>query len=489
MSIPFNEVSPSLLVPGFWTEFDNSMAGGATAMPWKVLIVGQQTANAASEVTQIFDDDAADAKFGKGSQIALMIRAFRKNNKMMPLYAFPVKDSTESSAKAATKTLTITGSAQESGSIAVYVGGQRVEVGVTENDSVTTIASSIASAVTKNQNLAMTASSNAGVVTLTAKNKGVAIIDVRVNHGAGETLPKGVSVAIANGVAGAVNPSLATAKLKDAIKGYWFNIIVSGLDDDSNVNYIKEELEERWTATDQKTGVLFYGKTFVSADPVNEAVTYYNGKNSQLLMPISLIGSPTTSFEIAAAVASVCATKAEIDPATPLSNWAVKGILAPSEKDDLGLAEKNTLLQSGCALIDAAADRTIYIRRMVTTYKTNAAGGADTSYQQIETIFTLSYIRWDWNNMMSTKYPHAKLGNDGDEYGAGQVVMTPKKGKAEALARFKYWMEKGLVQNYEDFKANLIVERNSASKTRLDFLLPVTLMNQLFTCASLVQFR
>lgn len=489
MSIPFNEVSPSLLVPGFWTEFDNSMAGGATAMPWKVLIVGQQTANAASEVTQIFDDDAADAMFGKGSQIALMIRAFRKNNKMMPLYAFPVKDSTESSAKSATKTLTITGTAQESGSIAVYVGGQRVEVGVTENDSANTIASAVVSAVLKNANLPVNASYNSsGVVSLTAKNKGIINIDVRVNHGAGETLPNGVSVAVA-GVAGAVNPSLATAKLKDAIKGYWFNIIVSGLEDDTNVNYIKEELEERWTATEQKTCVLFYGKTFATSDPVNEAVTYYNVKNSQLLMPISLIGSPTTDFEIAAAVASVCATKAEIDPATPLSNWAVKGILAPSEKDDLGLAEKNTLLQSGCALIDAAADRTIYLRRMVTTYKTNAAGGADTSYQQIETIFTLSYIRWDWNNMMSTKYPHAKLGNDGDEYGAGQVVMTPKKGKAEALARFKYWMEKGLVQNYEDFKANLIVERNSASKTRLDFLLPVTLMNQLFTCASLVQFR
>lgn len=488
MSIPFNEVSPSLLVPGFWTEFDNSMAGGATAMPWKVLIVGQQTANAASEVTQIFDDDAADAKFGKGSQIALMIRAFRKNNKMIPLYAFPVKDSTESSAKAATKTLTVTGTAQESGSIAVYVGGQRVEVGVTENDSAGMIAQKISVSLA-NDNLPTTASATTNSVTLTAKNKGAINIDVRVNYGAGETLPKGITIDIANGVAGAVNPSLSTAKLKDAIKGYWFNIIVSGLNDESNVEYIKEELEERWTATDQKTGVLFYGKTFAKSDPVNEAVTYYYGKNSQLLMPISLIGSPTTDFEIAAAVASVCATKAEIDPATPLSNWAVKGILAPAEKDDLGLAEKNTLLKSGCALIDAAADRTIYLRRMVTTYKTNAAGGADTSYQQIETIFTLSFIRWDWNNMMSTKYPHAKLGNDGDEYGAGQVVMTPKKGKAEALARFKYWMEKGLVQNYEDFKANLIVERNSASKTRLDFLLPVTLMNQLFTCASLVQFR
>jgi len=491
MSVPFNEISPSLLVPGFWTEFDNSAAGGETAMPWKVLIIGQQTNNAPSEVTQVYDDDAVDAKFGKGSQIALMIRAFRKNNAMMPLFALPVSDSSETSAKAATKTLTVTGTATAGGSIRLYVGGQYLEIGVTENDSATAIAKNIAEAVTAKTNLPMIASNNAGVVTFTAKNKGVSgnEIDVRVNYADGEVLPSGVSVAIAAGVTGVVNPSLETLNVKNLIKGYWFNVIVSGLNDETNVSYIKDELDNRWTATNQKTGVLFYGKTFTSADPVNEAVNYYNAKNSQLLMPISLIGCPTTAFELASAIASVCASKAEIDPAMPLSNWAVKGIVAPAEKDKLGLSEKNTLLQNGCADVDAAEDGTVYIRRMVTTYKTNAAGGADTSYQQLETVFNLSFIRWDWNNMMSTKYPHAKLGNDGDEYGAGQVVMTPTNGKAEALARFKYWMEKGLVQNYELFKANLIVERNSTNKNRLDFLLPVPLMNQLFTCASLLQFR
>ena len=487
MSIPFTQVSPSLLVPGFWAEFDNSMAGGETAMPWKVLIVGQQTGNAASEVTQIFSDDSADQKFGKGSQLALMIKAFRKNNTMMPLYALPVSD--KSNGVAATKTITITGTATESETLHLYIGGQSVSVPVTENDAVASIAKNIADEVNAKANLPMSASASAGVVTLTAKNKGISAIDVRVNYGAGEVLPKGVSVAIANGTNGSNNPSLETLGFKNLIKGYWFNVIVSGLNDAENVNYINEELEDRWTATNQKTGVLFYGKTFASADPVNEAVTFYNGKNSQLQMPISLIGSPTTEGEIAAAVASVCAQKAEIDPALPLSNWKVLGILAPMEKDKLGIPEKNTLLQSGCADVDSAEDGTVYLRRMTTTYKTNAAGGADTSYQQLESVFTLSFIRWDWNNYLAKKYPHAKLGNDGDEYGIGQVVMTPKKGKAEAISRFKYWMEKGLVQNFADFKTNLVVERNASNKNRLDFLLPVELMNQLFTCATLVQHR
>lgn len=488
MSIPFNQVQNSLLVPGFWTEFDNSKAGGTTAMPWQVLLIGQQTGTASSEVTQVYDDDAADAAYGKGSQLALMVRAFRKNNKLMPLFVLPVSD--KSSGVAGTKTVTVTGTATESGSIRLYIGGQLVEVTVTANDAAATIASAIKAAVDEKTNLPVSATVSSGAVTLTNKNKGEIVTDVRVNYAAGEVLPAGVKVAIATGVSGSGNPSLDDLGVASKIAGYWFNVIVSGLNDETNVAYLKDELEDRWSATVQKTGVLFYGKDFNSeSDPVNKAVTYYKAKNSQLLMPISLIGSPTPASEIASAVAAVCATKAENDPALPLSNWAVAGIAAPASNDDLGLSEKNTLLTAGCALIDAASDRTVYLRRMVTTYKTNAAGGSDTSYQQLETVFILSFIRWDWNNLMSTKYPHAKLGDDGGEYGAGQVIMTPKRGFAEAIARFKYWMELGLVQDYDDFKANLVVERNSSSKTRLDFLLPATLMNQLFTCASLVQFR
>ena len=118
----------------------------------------------------------------------------------------------------------------------------------------------------------------------------------------------------------------------------------------------------------------------------------------------------------------------------PLGNLAVKGILAPAMKDRKNLNEENAMLLAGGALINAATDGTVYLRRTVTTYKKNAAGADDNSYQQLETVFTLSFIRWDWNNYMASKYPRAKLAKDGYEYGEGQVVITPKKGRAEALS-------------------------------------------------------
>jgi phage tail sheath gpL-like len=208
-----------------------------------------------------------------------------------------------------------------------------------------------------------------------------------------------------------------------------------------------------------------------------------------VLVELPLPKSPTPSFEIAAAGAAVIAQSAEADPAMPLGNLAVKGILAPAMKDRKNLNEENAMLLAGGTLMNSATDGTVYLRRTVTTYRKNAAGADDDSYQQLETVFTLSFIRWDWNNYMASKYPRAKLAKDGYEYGEGQVVITPKKGRAEALSRFDYWMRLGVAQDAETFKQYLVVEINAQNPYRLDFLLPATLMKQLFTVATKLQFR
>jgi phage tail sheath gpL-like len=75
------------------------------------------------------------------------------------------------------------------------------------------------------------------------------------------------------------------------------------------------------------------------------------------------------------------------------------------------------------------------------------------------------------------------------QYGAGQLVMTPKLGKAEAVGWFEDMQELGLVENVEQFIRDLVVERNAQDPNRLDFLLPPDLINQLMVVAAQVQFR
>lgn len=477
----FSQIPNSLLVPGFWTEFDNSAAAGSGIMPWTVLLLGSMLAGGSAEANvpvQIFSDDEADNLFGKGSQTALMVRAFRKNNPLMPLWAVGVADGTTK----ATKEVTVTGTATAAGVVALYVAGQNVNIAVASGDTAADIAEAIADAVT--DNMPVTASASSGTVTFTAKNGGTAgnYIDIRVNYVAGEVLPAGISVSGTGLMAGgAGDPSIETVIAN--IGAQWFNIIVTAFSASETLTALKEELEARWSATNQKTGVAIFG------DNSDNARTVASGLNSQVLVELPLPKSPTPSFEIAAAGAAVIAQSAEADPAMPLGNLAVKGVLAPAMKDRKNLNEENEMLLAGGSLINAAADGTVYLRRTVTTYKTNAAGAEDDSYQQLETIFTLSFIRWDWNNYMASKYPRAKLAGDSYEYGEGQVIITPKKGRAEALSRFDYWQQIGVAQDAETFKKYLVVEINAQNPYRLDFLLPATLMKQLFTVATKLQFR
>ena len=97
MSISFSEIPADNLVPMFMTEFDNSNAAKGGAMPWKNLLIGQAlSANSANAGTLklITSDEQADALYGAGSQIARMIRAFRKNTRNSELWALAVADGT-----------------------------------------------------------------------------------------------------------------------------------------------------------------------------------------------------------------------------------------------------------------------------------------------------------------------------------------------------------------------------------------------------------
>lgn len=66
--------------------------------------------------------------------------------------------------------------------------------------------------------------------------------------------------------------------------------------------------------------------------------------------------------------------------------------------------------------------------------------------------------------------------------------MTPATMKAEAVVWFKTHAENGLVENFDDFKKNLKVERNASNRNRLDVLLPPDLMNKLDVVATQIAF-
>ena len=509
MSISFSEIPADNLVPMFMTEFDNSNAAKGGAMPWKNLLIGQALSGNTNTGTlkQITSDEQADALYGAGSQIARMIRAFRKNTRNSELWALAVADGT--TAAEGSIAVSFSGSASvapKSGAIRLMIGGQSVNADVVAGKTAIQVATAIVEAINANPQLPVTANnivstSPTATVTLTAKNGGTCGqgIDIRYNHYQGQELPDGVVLTVVNMNGGGSDTMYETAGVGTIIRGTWFNAIVAGSDDVANVAYIKGLLDDRWQATVQQTGVLFFSLNgcVVDDDPdvyygtasLDALKTRGNDLNSQVIVLPSLPETPTPGFEVAAAVLGCIAPKALNDPAQPLSNWPVAGIVAPRETDREDLEGNNALLKAGCALLTCGNDGTVYLKRTVTTYKQNPSGAKDTSYQQLEKVFTLSFLRWDWNNYLAGRYPHAKLADDGTDFVPGQVIMTPKLGEAELLGRYEYWISKGLVQDYATFKANLVVVRDPDDDTALQFLIPADLIDQFFIGKSKIQFK
>jgi phage tail sheath gpL-like len=115
-------------------------------------------------------------------------------------------------------------------------------------------------------------------------------------------------------------------------------------------------------------------------------------------------------------------------------------------------------------------------------------GADDISYLNVESIYQLSYIRYDWNGYMKRKYPRHKLADDGVRVAPGQPIMTPSLYKSEMVAKYEDWVEKGIVENIEAFKKGLIAERNMADPDRMDAIMEPDLMNQFRVGATKILF-
>jgi phage tail sheath gpL-like len=104
-------------------------------------------------------------------------------------------------------------------------------------------------------------------------------------------------------------------------------------------------------------------------------------------------------------------------------------------------------------------------------------------------MLTLEYLRFDWCSRIARKYPRHKLAADGTRVGPGQSILTPKGAKAEALGWFREKEKQGLVEGYDQFKADLVALRNETDPNRMDWLLAPDLVNSLIGLATKFQFR
>jgi phage tail sheath gpL-like len=294
-------VPSSLNVPQTFHTFTYLYANRSLiSLPMRLALVGLKTTAApgvAGTVYEVADPTQTDALFGLGSELALMCRiAFATSARLNGgprVYAVGVAE--PGASVAATKTLTVTGTATADGNIIVRLAGRTYTIGVQTGAVQNSIATLISNAIKANdENNPMSIGVATNVVTGTFRTTGINGNDVAVSV---EQTVAGVSVVAAAGVTGTGTPSIQTAI--DALATLKYDAIAFGNHYAGDITIVNTDIPVRWGPTDKGWRYYFFGEI----GTIGTATSLAAAANHQAVVISSLEGSPSLCGEIATATA------------------------------------------------------------------------------------------------------------------------------------------------------------------------------------------
>jgi phage tail sheath gpL-like len=492
VTFAFTGIPSNLLVPGNYTEVNGNRATSDTPeLPRRMTLIGSRlTTGAVATSVPYRCSSAADAEYaaGVGSPVAEMAAVVKAAYPSLELYVIGVTD--DASGVAATATITVTVSSNLAGTISLYVAPYWVgstlrgkySVACAAGDTVTTIAEAIVAAVNADPYRTVQATNLVGVVTLTARNDGTQGNSLKCLHSyfVGEKLPTGVSLAITDFASGATNPSIsaAIAAMGDGHSSH----LVSQWTDATSMTALETEMTRRWGPTVQRECHLFTA----SSGSLGTLTTLGDSRNSELSTCLGSGLSPIPSWIAAAGVAVTHAL--EPHPGRPLRGRPIDCMLAPVMGDEFEASERQQLLAEGISTYTVDSSGKCRIERLVTTYQEDVNGNPDSKYRDIQVMFLLAAIRYDWRTYVGAKYPDFMHAADGTSYAPGLAIITPSTMRAEFAGRAtNVWAySQGWIEDPEQFADDIEIERTEdgmdligvpnlinrlhITKTRLDFL-------------------
>ena len=483
--IQFNAFPVNFNVPGFYAEFDSSQAvQGLVPYPQKILLIGQMLATGTAvpeEAALVSGSDQVATLAGRGSMLHHMAIAARAANPFTPLYILPLAD--EAGGTQSTRDLTLTGPSTAAGSIVLYTGVRRYELGVAGGVAAAAAATALADEINEDPERLVDAAAVDEVVTLTARHKGIDAgnIKVSLNRLAGERLPTGITLTIGDLVPGTVNPDIT-----DAITGLgdqWFPTLACAYTDAANLSVLEADLADRFGPLRQLEGHAYCA---VSLD-FAAAIALAEGRNSPHVSPVDAADILDPGFIVAASVAARDA--GEPDPGRPRQTLELNGLLSTPETGRRELSDRNQLIEAGISTVTVDGAGLVRIEYLTTTYRENDAQLPDAAYKDVETLRTLAVLRFQLRARFAARYPRHKLGQDGS---LGPNVMTPKTARGELIAIYLEWRDAGYVEGGDalvQFKRDLVTEIDASNPNQLNALVPPDLINQFRTGAFQIQFR
>ncbi|GKW40695.1 tail sheath protein [Pectobacterium carotovorum subsp. carotovorum] len=462
-NVEFYEIGSSIRKPGKYFEFNTRLA--VHTLPsnqQKVLLVAQMLSSGTATplgAVNVFSDEEAATLFGRGSMAHLMATEAIGCNSYLQLQVIGVSDA--GVATAATGTLTLTGTATASGTVSAFVGATRVDVAVSADDTAATVAAELNTAIGQKTALPVTAAVAAGVVTLTAKNKGLAGNDIALRIA---STAAGLTAAATSMTGGDVDPDIAPALA--AVFAVGHDIIVSPYATPTALTALRTHLDKVSGPLEQRgaIGVAGWPKSLSTGSTLAASV------NSGRITLGWHNGSVKTPAQIAAAYAAVIAS--EEDPARPLNTLAMNTLDVTALSARPGRNEQENALYNGLTPFEIGPGDKVQIVRAISTYTKNADGVDDVSLLDITTIRTLDYVRKACRERITLRFPRDKLSS-----------RTPDRVRSELLDVLYKLEELEIIENVDAYKDQLIVERDSQDVNRLNARIPADIVNGLHVFA------
>lgn len=269
-----------------------------------------------------------------------------------------------------------------------------------------------------------------------------------------------------------------------------YHHIMCSLNDETTVRELGTLLEERYTALEQVPGIAYLPKKGTHA----ELITYGVASNCPLIsfLPINNFGdSANKALSDAAAIGAwvgQIAPSLAIDPCRPLQTLKLNGVYSLATQE-WTWAERNLFLYEGLSTYTVNAAKEVLIERPITAYTENGAGIADNSYLDVMTPATAMYFRQKQRSLILSVYPRHKVAKDGTKFAKGQPIVTPTMFKSQLLSLYRDLEYAGIVQDFDGYKAALIVELDDDNKQRVNYLDSPQFVNGLIIVAGKIQFR
>lgn len=463
-NISFDNIPASIRKPGKYFEFNTKLA--VRTLPGnlqKTLIIGQKLAAgtvAQNLPTDIFSGDQAATFFGRGSILHLMCVAAIKAYPYLALTAVALDDN--GAGVLAAGTVTIANNATASGVLSVQIANQQVDIAVAAADTPTVIAAALVAQIAKQPDLPVTAGNAAGVVTLSAKNKGTLGNEIKVS--ASITSGIATTAVVVAMSAGATDPNIDTALAAVVAMGH--NIIITPYNTQTDLVKLRTHLALVSGPLEQRGAIGIFGHTGSLAAATTLAGQVNDGRQSGILVP----SSRSLSYEVAAAFGAVVAS--EEDPARPLNTLELLGIDPSPIANRLSRTEQENALNNGITPSEIGPGDRVQIVRAITTYTLDPQAVPDISLLDLTTIRTLDYVRKACRERISLRFPREKLSS-----------RTAAKVRSELLDVLIKLEELEIVEEVEANKDGLLVERDLQDPNRLDAKIPCDVVNGLHVFA------